>query len=120
MILMSGISEIYITNNERLQNSPHLQKVKVLLSQIPSGVSVRTHEFFAPHLGNRKEIYIYENANSREGGSPAAQNADYVVIDQFLLGDSFQEHLIKLLDRGYEITTSNDGLTILTHSRKTL
>lgn len=77
-------------------------------------MSVRTHEFFAPHLATRKELYIYENTYSREGGSEEAQNAKCVILDRNFLREPENLVLDRLLKRGYAIQHEHDGFYVLT------
>jgi uncharacterized membrane protein len=115
-ILMAGVSESYVIHEHQSKETPHLQAVRRHLSQIPPEVSVRTHEFFAPHVAHRKELHIYENQHPMEGGSAAAQQAAYVAVDNALLGSSAAEKLAELRQRGYEEKISDGGFHIFIKS----
>ncbi len=95
-------------------DSPHLAYIRSYLKTIPSNVSVRTHEFFASHLINRKELHIYENQHPKEGGSEKAQNADLVIIDEGFLKDapSKEEQLQQLKVKGYQVIHEHDGFYV--------
>ncbi len=97
--------------------SDHLQTIHRLLETIPADVSVRTHEFFAPHVAHRKEVHIYENDHPHEGGSDAALSSEYVVLDAGLLGANAESHYQALRDRGYRQKASENGLHIFYKSR---
>lgn len=101
-ILMTGVSDIYIAHLFSTQQIAHHTEIKRFAGDLSPDFSVRTHEAFAPHFANRKELHIYENTHPKEGGSEKALNADYVILDQSLLSDNSAEQLKNLTDRGYE------------------
>ncbi len=111
-LLMSGISDFYIYQSMRTQDGGHGQKVRNHLSRIPAQVSVRTHEFFAAHVANRRDLYIFENENPKEGRSPRAMRADCVVLDRALLGDLAGSVVAELKQRGYVLMLEDDGFMI--------
>lgn len=108
-LLMAGVSELYVIENhfKKKANGP----TGVL--DIPSDRSVRASEFLAPHFAHRKELYIYENKHIHEGGSPAAMNAEFIVLDQSRLGAAATEEYRKLQDAGYAMQDEALGFTIL-------
>jgi hypothetical protein len=112
-VLMSGGSEIYPMRRQWITITPHTAVVKMMLAQIPATASLRTHEFYASHAANRKELYIYENENPREGGSWKARHTDYVAIDKKLFHGGTDEALANLKRKGYAVEFENDGFYIL-------
>jgi uncharacterized membrane protein len=112
-VLMSGVSEVYPMRRQWITLTPHTLRVEKILRAIPAGDSLRTHEFYAPHAANRKELHIYENNHPKEGGSWKARHADYVVIDKALLGERYPADIRFLLENGYMLQSENDGLAIL-------
>ena len=112
-VLMSGVSEVYPMRRQWITITPRNAMVKKALSGIPAGVSLRTHEFYAPHVANRKELHIYENNHPKEGGSWKARHTDYVVIDRILFKDGFENALAALRGESYQIELEEDGFYIL-------
>ena len=112
-ILLSGKADYQVIRQYQLKNSPHFNYVRKYLKMFQSSASVRTHEFFAPHLAARKELYIYENANPREGGSAKARNAEYVILDQIFLNQSKTKDIDSLREKGYMIQHAYDGFYVL-------
>ena len=112
VLWMAGVSELYVMQTYWNQWTPHVQKLHQDLARVPQDVSVRTHEFFAAHLACRKELHIYENHHPREGGSPAAQNAQYVVLDRMFLGDQAEQDFRELEGRGYTPAFEDEGFRI--------
>ncbi len=111
-LLMSGVSEFHVIGEYQKQDTPHWEYVRTYLKQIPSSVSVRTHEFFAPHLANRKELHIFENNHPKEGGSAKAQNTEYIILDRnFLSNENAQ--IAELKNRGYIVQHEHDGFYVL-------
>ena len=113
-LLLSGVSEYHIISEYKKQDTPHLGYIRQYLKTIPNGVSVRTHEFFAPHLANRRELHIYENQHPKEGGSEKAQNAELVVIDDGFLKDSpsKEDQIQTLKAKGYRIVHEHEGFYV--------
>lgn len=112
-VLNQGTPEVRMIRDLARKNQSHFEEIRTYLKLVPEDWAVRTHLFFASHLAMRHELHIYENGHPREGGSPRAQNAEYVIIDtQFLEGDS-QGHLRELKNRGYEIVKEINGLWVL-------
>ena len=110
--IFSGKTEFQIIREYQSKNDPHFHYVQNFLKTIPSDKSVRTHEGFAPHLANRKELHIYENQHPLEGGSEKAQNAEYVILDERLLGGNVQDKLKELEARGYQMSHQHDGFYV--------
>ncbi|MFA5158916.1 MAG: DUF2079 domain-containing protein [Candidatus Omnitrophota bacterium] len=111
-VLMSGGSEVYPMRRQWISITPHTKQVRAVLRAIPSEFSLRTHEFYAPHAANRKELHIYENNHLKEGGSWKARHADYVVIDSALLKEHYASEKQILLKSGYGLSLEEDGLAI--------
>ena len=111
-LLMSGVSEFYVAYKEWKQWRPEFLEIQRAMEMIPESASVRTHEFFAPHLAHRKEVHIYENDNPREGGSEKAQGVDFVALYDSFLGDNPSTHFEKLKARGYAIGYQARGFSI--------
>lgn len=111
-LLFAGVSEFYVIERERGQWRPEYHEFKQQMNKIPAALSVRTHEFFAPHLAHRKEIHIYENDHPREGGAQKAQSADLVILYEKLLGDRPAAHFEKLMAQGYSVWQQKNGLVI--------
>lgn len=111
-LLLAGVSEFYVMTQFLAKDSDHFAYVRRYLKTVPSSVSVRTHEFFAAHLANRRELHIYENHYSREGGSQKALNSEYVILDASLLGDGYERHLEELRQQGYRSTHVHDGFFV--------
>jgi len=112
-VLFSGVSEIYPMRRQWITITPHTSMVKKALSRIPETASLRTHEFYAAHAANRKELHIFENNHPREGGSWKARHTDYVAIDRQLLKNGFEDNLIALKSDGYRIEFEEDGFCVL-------
>ncbi len=110
-VLMAGVSDFYVAQGFRREITPHLEAVQKDFALIPAKASVRTHEFFAPHLANRKELHIFENRHPREGGSPKALQADYVVLDQSLLTPGVQD-LLDSVRQTHDLILNHDGFMI--------
>lgn len=110
--LFAGISELYVINKFLAKDNDHLAYVRRYLKTIPSNVSVRTHEFFAAHLSNRREVHIYENHHPREGASAKAMNSEYVVLDVSILGPEYQQNLEELRQLGYEPVHEHEGFFV--------
>ncbi len=116
-LLSSGVSEYYVIAQFKAQDSSHLAYLRSYFETVPASVSVRTHEFFAPHLAKRHELYIYENTHPKEGGSEKAQNADMVIIDRMLLGNDYERHLTDLRNRNYTLQHEHEGLFVFEHRK---
>ena len=116
-LLFSGISEIYIISEQSRFLSKRNDATGEYLSKIPSDQSVRTHEFFAPHVAHRKKLYIYENQNPKEGLSKEALNADWIILDESLLGGGAEIHLQKIESQGYHRQPSLAGLFVYQKSK---
>jgi hypothetical protein len=110
---MSGTSEVYPMRRQWITLTPHTAIVKKALAGIPSAFSLRTHEFYAPHAANRKELHIFENNHPKEGGSWKARHTEYVAIDRQILKDSFEDALNTLKQDGYRIDSEEDGFFVL-------
>lgn len=115
-VLMAGVPDFYIAWQFRDQKNAHTARVERTLASIPPGASLRTHEFFAAHASGRKELFIFENTHPREGGSPKAQAADYVVVDVRRLGGN-SGLLLKPLWAEYKVLSEEQGLMVF--KRKT-
>ncbi len=113
-ILLSGVSEYYVISEYQRQDNPHFAYVRNYLKTIPSSVSVRTHELFAPHLANRRELFIFENHHPKEGGSKKAMSADYVILDQKFIPNFDASQISNVLNQGYSIKHEHDGFYVLT------
>lgn len=119
-LLLTGVSEYHVISEYKKLDSPHLEYIRRYLKAVPSTVSVRTHEFFAPHLANRRELHIYENEHPKEGGSEKAQNADLVIVDDSYLKDIPKENFVltkemqiqRLKEKKYTIIHEHDGLYV--------
>lgn len=112
VLLSCGVSEFYVIREHQNKETPHFQKIRRYFKTIPESASVRTHEFFAPHLAHRKSLHIYENQNPSEGASQAALQSSYVVLDEKLLGHSPADKLEALRQSGYEEVLSDKGFHI--------
>jgi uncharacterized membrane protein len=111
--LMAGVSDVYLIGRDAGRRTPHMKAVKHYMKAVPAESSVRTHEFFAPHLAHRREIHIYENNHPREGGSQKAMRSDYVVLDRMFLGERADAALRELEGAGYREFFGRDGFMIL-------
>jgi len=116
-LLLGGVSEYYVIVRCKAQDNSHFAYLRSYFKTVPASVSVRTHEFFAPHLVKRKELYIYENTHPKEGGSEKAQNADLVIIDQKILGNDYQRHLTGLRNKNYTLQYEHEGLFVFEHKK---
>lgn len=112
-VLMSGVSEVYPMRRMWIAITPHTKRVAKILSSIPSGFSLRTHELYATHAANRKEIHIYENDHPKEGGTWKAHHTDLVAIDRVLLKDGFDASLKELEKDGFVPILTEDGFVVL-------
>lgn len=112
-IIYSGKADIHIIREYAKQDTAHFTYIRNYLKTIPSNVSVRTHEFFAPHVAMRKDLHIYENENSREGASQKAKNTDYVILDRIFLGDDADKKLSEVKQNGYALIHENGGFFVL-------
>lgn len=109
-LLMAGVSDYYVASRYEIQRNTHLREVPSLLERIPAGVSVRTQEFLAPHLTNRKELHIFENNHPREGGSAKALASEYVVLDRYF--PTANDESIARLSTDYDRIFEKDGFLI--------
>lgn len=116
-VLMSGVSEVYPMRRQWITITPRTMRVEKILRTIPAEYSLRTHELYAPHAANRKELHIYENNHPKEGGSWKAQHADMVAIDRQLLKGDLDDALNALKQSGYKIDFEDDGFYIFKKSR---
>ncbi len=112
-ILLSGVSEYYVIYEYQRQDNPHFAYVRNYFKTVPNSASVRTHEFFAPHLANRKELFIFENHHPKEGGSKKALNADCVILDQKFISGFDGSQISDLLNQGYSIKHEHEGFYVL-------
>lgn len=112
-ILLSGVSEYYVISEYQRKNNVHFDYIRNYFKTVPSSASVRTHEFFAPHLANRKELFIYENNHPKEGGSPKALNANYVILDKNFIQGFDGSQITNLKNRGYLIQLEHQGFYVL-------
>ncbi len=110
VVLMAGVSEVYVLKTNLDQRTAHVQAIAAFLKKVPPDVSVRTHEFFAPHLAHRRELFIYENQHPREGGSEKAMNAEVVILDTLLLKEKAAGDVASLLRRGYRVVAEEGTL----------
>ena len=117
-LLSAGVSEYYVINEYLKEDNAHYSYVRKYLRTISSSYSVRTHEFFAAHLFNRRELHIYENGNPREGGSFKALNSDLVILDRTLLGADPKGQIDALLAKNYVIQHERDGFYVLSKLSK--
>ena len=106
-----GKPELSIIRKNQLSDNEHFAYVRQYLKTIPEDVSVRTHEFFAPHLANRKELHIYENRNPKEGASQKAMEAECVIVDRNFLGDDWQ-NAISILQSNYALVHEHEGFYV--------
>ena len=111
-LLTTGVSEIHTLSEFKRKDNEHLSHVRDFLKHIPTDVSVRTHEFFAPHVSNRLELHIYENGHPKEGGSEKALNSDLVIVDEYLLKTEITKKLQEIEQRGYQIIHEHDGFYV--------
>lgn len=111
-LLFSGVSELYVIRRALRETKKSFSAMRAAFKRIPAQRSVRTHEFFAPHVADRIHLYIYENHNPKEGASPEALAADFVAIDRMYLGDRFEEACAGLLKQGYKQAVSMEGFRI--------
>lgn len=109
-ILMSGVSDIFVTARFQ-QERQGANLLNQAFSAIPDNASVRTHEFFAPHLANRKELHIFENNHPLEGGSEKARNTDFVIVHARLLGADAETKLAPVREK-YRLSYEKDGLMV--------
>ena len=109
--LLAGVSEVHVIYQYWRQNNEHLDYIRSYIQKIPSHLSLRTHERFAPHLANRFDLHIYENNNPLEGGSLKAMQSEMVVVDRHFLKnpDSELEQIVKL---GYHREHEHDGFYV--------
>lgn len=111
-VMMAGVSDFYIARRFAADKIGDTYEIKQLLFYNILGTdSVRTHEFLAPHLANRKELHIYENNHPKEGGSEKARNADCVVLHRRLLGDGEETAVASLMNK-YDLKFEKDGLMV--------
>lgn len=118
--LMSGVSDGYILYRHLAKFKPRMSIIKSALHEIPAHASVRTHEFLASHAAHRKQLHIYENQHPKEGASQAALTADYVVLDQVLLGAEAETHFRRLYEKGYRVVAQKEGLFIFRRGQTAL
>lgn len=111
-LLLSGVSEIHVIQEYRRQDNPHYEYIRKYLYAMPDDVSVRTHEYFAPHLPKLRELHIYENRHPREGGSDKAQKSEFVLIDKKFVDASIEPHVTVLKENGYQIVHEHNGFYV--------
>ena len=114
-ILMAGVSDLYIADHFRGEITPDAAGFDEIFKTIPRSASVRTHEFFAAHLANRKELHIFENNHPREGGSEKAGNTDFVILHRSLLGPD-AETVLKPIREKFRLISEKNGLLIFQKS----
>ena len=112
-ILSSGISEVYVYHMYAGKKSGRIHQLQEIMKAIPESASVRTQEFLAPHLANRREIYIFENENALEGGSAKAMNPDYLLLDKKMLGVHSDFILSSWAERNYQVELDQNEYVIL-------
>ncbi|HNX68427.1 MAG TPA: DUF2079 domain-containing protein [Candidatus Omnitrophota bacterium] len=112
-VFLSGVSEAYPIRRNWIAITPHTVMVREKLRSLPAEASLRTHEFYAPHAANRKELHIFENDHPKEGGSWKARHTDLVAIDRGLLKGSPEAALDELRASGYAVSFEQDGFYIL-------
>jgi len=110
-----GKNEFRIIIDYQSKTESHFQYVQSFFKAIPTNISVRTHEVFAPHLANRKELHIYENRNPIEGASNNALTADYVILDSRFLGGNEKDKLRKVEALGYKMHHEHNGFYVYIH-----
>lgn len=116
-LLLAGVSEYHVLRTHLVKWTPRIQEIHESFERIPPEASVRTHEFFAPHLAHRRELHIYENDHPREGGSARAQTAYLVIVEKERLGANADKAVLNLQARGYILKQEDQGLMVFT--RKT-
>lgn len=113
VLLMSGVSEYHVIKVHLEKWTPQVKEAAQYLKTIPPEASVRTHEFLASHLAHRRELYIYENEHPREGRSPEAMRAQYVVLHEAWLGGKEKSVVEQLEQTGYRLLHDHAGLKVL-------
>jgi len=116
-LLLAGVSEIHIIQEYRRKDNPHYEYIRQYLKTVPKHISVRTHEFFAPHIPKVTELHIYENKHPREGGSEKAQAAEYVFIDKGFVDPPIESHVTSLKEKGYKIIHEHEGFYVFRKER---
>lgn len=111
-VLTSGTPEVYSMRRMWIAITPHTKRVAEILRTIPSSFSLRTHEFYAPHAANRKELHIYENEHPKEGGAWKARHTDLVAIDRQILKNGFDNSLKALEQDDFLPFFSENGFII--------
>lgn len=109
-VLTAGVSDIFIAVHFRGETRER-ELFNQAFSAVPESASVRTHEFFAPHLANRKELHIFENNHPAEGGSEKARNTDFVIVHTRLLGADAEAKLAPVRAK-YRLSYEKDGLMV--------
>lgn len=117
-LLLSGVSEIHIIMEYQRKDNPHYEYVRQYLKKTPKNISLRTHEFFAPHVPHLTDLHIYENKHPKEGGSAKALSSEYVFIDKRFLNLPVDLHISELKDKGYEIIHEHDGFFAFQKTKK--
>ncbi len=118
ILCMAGVSGVYGMQTAWTQRTEHVLKLPGLLKRVPKDASVRTHEFLAPHLACRRDLYIYENQHPREGASPPALQAEYVVLDEMFLGQTAAKAFDELKQRGYRQVFEDEGFRIFRYTKQ--
>ena len=116
-LVMSDGSEYRKIANYLTKDNSHFDYVRKYLKNIPPSESVRTHEFFAPHLAMRKELHIYENHHPKEGGSERAKNTTLVVLDEHFLGEFSMHKLKEIKDNGYHLIHHHKGFYVFKNNK---
>ena len=111
-LVFSGVSELYVMNSAARKWNSRTQvfdSIRPIIKDAP----VRTHEFLAPHFTDRKQLHIYENNHPNEGGRKEALEADYVILDQKILGSTHERRVNQLKSAGYDVELQMSGFTLL-------
>lgn len=116
-VLMSGVTEVYPMRRHWIGVNAHTKTAREIFRSLPAGGSLRTHEFLASQAANRRELHIYENHHPREGGSLKARTAEYVVLDQSMMGDILNNAAVRMKKIADELLTAPLSLKI-SHLRK--
>ncbi len=115
-IIFSGVSEWQVIRQSLNELSAEDRYVREFLSNLGEDLSLRTHEFYAPHAINRNELHIFENDHPREGGRNYARFSDVIFVDMKRFNERSEIEMKVLFNRGYKILSNQNGIVVMVQS----
>jgi hypothetical protein len=96
----------------RFAPTPHHERLRALLRDIPPDASVSTQRPISPHLAHRRELYYFPHL-----GPAGREPADFVFLDRapvvrYTQVGSFEEGVAGLPGKGYEKIRDEDSILL--------